>query len=131
DTSLDTGDGESYNTSTGVGVGESILASEPTGCAAYRGPNDADNPGDWRLPTQREMQVMFTVIEQALGSIASGEVESEVVEGVYWTSTEFFTADAPGYAWSLNTITGRPMYELKSVPLMVRCIKDIYESINE
>ncbi len=131
DTSINSGEGESYNTETGVGEGESILAAEPTGCAAYRGMNGTDNPGDWRLPTQREMQVMFTVIEQALEYSVSNEVVSEVLEGSYWTSTEFYSSDAPGYSWSLSTITGCPLYELKSEKRMVRCIKDIYESIND
>ncbi|MFI3281530.1 MAG: hypothetical protein R3Y44_06115 [Rikenellaceae bacterium] len=131
DTSIDVGAGEYYDITTGVGVGVSTLAETPTGCAAYRGMNGTDKEGEWRLPTQREMQVMFTVIEQALGYIQSGEVESEVLDGIYWTSTEFYASGAPGYGWSISTITGFPLYELKTERRMVRCIKDIYETINE
>ncbi|MFR9650637.1 MAG: hypothetical protein SNG35_01250 [Rikenellaceae bacterium] len=140
DTSLNSGSGEYYDTATGVGVGESILATEATGCAAYRGMNGKDNPGDWRLPTQREIQIMFTVIEQSLGYVASGEVDHEIIEGVYWTSTEFYSSDAPGSAWSISSITGQPIYDKKdninaasgvNENRMARCVKDIYETINE
>ncbi|MFI3288246.1 MAG: DUF1566 domain-containing protein [Rikenellaceae bacterium] len=130
DTSINSGSGE-YIDTDGTGVGESILAETPTGCAAYRGMNGTDKPGEWRLPTQREIQVMFTVIEQALEYIQSGVVTSEVLDGVYWTSTEFYASGAPGYAWSISNVTGRPIYDLKSSQKMVRCVKDIYETVNE
>lgn len=132
DETLNTGAGESYaETGDGVGVGLSTLADAPSGCAAYKGMHGTDKAGDWRLPTQREMQVMFTVIDQAFQYIVSNEVVQEINEGSYWTSTEFFSADAPGQAWSISSITGFPSYDPKSDKKMVRCVKDIYETINE
>ncbi len=127
DSSLNS-DGGNYNTETGVGNGESIIASSPTGCSAYRGPNGTDKAGEWRLPTQREIQVMFTVIEQSLDYIAADDVEHEIIEGVYWSATEFY--DSGTKAWSISSITGQPLYEPKTETRMVRCVKDIYEPIN-
>lgn len=116
---------------TGIGDGESELAAEPTGCAAYKGMNGMDEAGDWRLPTQRELQVMFTVIEQSYGHIVSGAVTHEILEGYYWSSTEFYASGATGHAWSIYTATGRPQDDPKSIRRMARCVKDIYETIND
>lgn len=131
DTSLNTATGEALDTFTGLGTGESILASKPTGCAAYRGMNGTDKMGEWRLPTQREIQVMFTVIEQSMGYIYNKEVDHEIIQGIYWTSTEFFDSTSVFKAWSISSITGRPNYDEKSKKRMARCVKDIYETINE
>lgn len=130
DTSMDSQyASEDYDTTTGIGTGESILADTPTGCAAYKGINGKDKPGDWRLPTQREIQVMFTVIEQSLDYIVSGDVTHEIISGNYWSATEFY--DYGSKAWSISSITGRPSYDSKSLTHMARCVKDIYETINE
>ncbi len=114
-----------------VGIGESIAATDPTGCAAYKGINGNDEPGDWRLPTQREIQVMFTVIEQALDYIQSGVVTHQIINGDYWTSTEFYNSGAAWSAWSMNSIIGKPNYDVKTNMRMARCVKDIYEPINQ
>ncbi len=131
DTSIDVIAGEYTYITSGVGEITYDIAETPTGCAAYKGMNDTDKEGDWRLPTQREIQVMFTVIEQALVHIQSGDVVSEVLDGVYWTSTEFFSVANYGQGWSISNITGQPQDERKTELRMTRCVKDIYETIND
>lgn len=129
DTSFDTSTSE-YVDVNGVGVGESVLAAKPTGCAAYKGMHGTDKPGSWRLPTQRELQVMFTVIEQALTYIENNEVEHEIQQGLFWSSTELISTGLP-QSWSMSSETGFPVYETRTNQCYARCVKDIYEPINE
>lgn len=112
---------------------DSITPEEPTGCAAYRGAEGKDEAGSWRLPTQREAQTMFTIMGQATALVASGLVENHIVDGDYWTATEFSNADAPWKAWSIKTTTGYTYHEERTAyyTKYARCVKDIYESINE
>ncbi|MFI3265150.1 MAG: hypothetical protein SNG38_07435 [Rikenellaceae bacterium] len=115
---------------------------EPTGCAAYTGPGELDKPGDWRLPTQRELQMMFTVVEQAIELLSSGVVDGEAATGTYWTSTEFSSAyemtsadleyiDTADQVWTVNNFTGETAHPGPTAYAMIRCVKDIYETINE
>ncbi len=115
---------------------------EPSGCAAYKGPGDNDKPGDWRLPTQRELQMMFTVIEQAIELLSSGVVDGEAATGTYWTSTEFSSTyeegsddleyiDTTDKAWTVNNSNGQTTHGYPTDKNIIRCVRDIYETINE
>lgn len=122
--------------------GTYIENPEPTGCAAYKGPGGIDKAGDWRLPTQRELQMMFTVVEQAIELLSSGVVDGEAATGTYWTSTEFYSGystssndleyiDTADKVWTVNNSTGQTAHEYPTSKGMIRCVRDIYETINE
>ncbi len=115
---------------------------QPTGCAAYTGPGGIDKAGDWRLPTQRELQMMFTVVEQAVELLGAGAADGEAAVGTYWTSTEFSSGYNMGSAslsyidttdkmWTVDNSTGQTTHEFPDVTNMIRCVRDIYETINE
>ncbi len=115
----------------GVGKGASTLATTPTGCAAYRGIGGKDNPGTWRLPTQRESQVMFTIIEYAIALNVQYEIENTMAAGEYWTSTELFASGANWKAWANSSTSGSVANYEKSSLLYARCVRDIYYKVNE
>lgn len=120
---------------SGPGAGDSPIAARPTGCAAYQGADGLDAQGEWRLPTQREIQIMFTIMEQATAFVESGEVETEILSGKYWTSTEFCVSGGATVwnAWYLNNFNGFTEYTPRgsSVSYFARCVKDLYLPINE
>lgn len=116
-----------------AGEGASTLASPATGCAAYAGPNGGEQ-GQWRLPTQREMLMMFTVIDQAVDLISGWSAEEySIVNGDYWTATELNPGGGTSAwkAWYVSNITGFTTHDAKTKGYLTRCVKDIYETINE
>lgn len=118
---------------SGDGSGESTVASTPTGCAAYQGLSGKDPVGTWRLPTQREAQIMLTVVEQVLILNDTEGVEGQIEEGEIWTATELYAANDYWRAWFVNSVSSithnlsRTSWNKK----MARCVKDIYDPINE
>lgn len=88
-----------------------------TGCAAY-------NYGGrkWRLPTQRELQLIW-ILRQGIGYAYAGVAgASPLGEYVYWSATE--TASA---AWAFDFSSGYPrsFTQLKSSRgTRVRCVSD-------
>ncbi len=115
----------------GVGKGDSKLATTPTGCAAYTGIGGKDNPGTWRLPTQRESQVMFTIIEYAMQLNVQYGIENTMAAGDYWTSTELFASGANWKAWANSSTSGSVANDEKSLSHFARCVRDIYYKVNE
>ncbi len=116
----------------GPGKGAYTLPADPTGCAAYQGIGGNDPKGSWRLPTQRESQVMFTIIEQAMELSATYSLDVAIVSGDYWTSTEFFAAStSPWKAWANNSISGSVTHLDKTTGCYARCIRDIYYNVND
>lgn len=133
DTTLDTELANELYLENAVGEGASTLASTPTGCAAYAGPNGGEQ-GQWRLPTQREMLMMFTVIDQAVELIRGWSTEEySIVSGDYWTATELNPGGGTSAwkAWYVSNITGFTTHDAKTKGYLTRCVKDIYETINE
>lgn len=119
----------------GDGVSPTKMADSPTGCAAYQGYDGEDDPGDWRVPTQRELQTMFTVIEQALDMIEAGEVDVDVTPGEYWSSTEFYASGDVWYSWVSDNVKGTinanyDRSDKATYPVFVRCVKDLYFPAN-
>ncbi len=108
----------------------SIVNESPTGCAAYKGPLDLDEPGTWRLPTQRELLMMFTIIEQALTLGSDSGVTSTIVNGEYWTSTEMKTS-SNWKVWYVDNTTGIVVHHEKvnawglENTAYARCVRDI------
>ncbi len=134
--------GISWTAASGRTDDRTAIASPTTGCAAYRGPQGTDNPGDWRLPTQRELQVMFTVIEQSYSYLESGEVKGSITDGAYWTSTEFDSGyneaegklpyiDGADHIWAVRSTTGETFHTTNYEVFFARCVRDIYETIND
>lgn len=129
-----------YTTNKGVfysdrgdGNGKSEKSATPTGCAAYTGPLKKDPLGSWRLPTQREAQIMFTVIEQALTLIhgKNKDLIHHIMDGNYWTSTEFFATGNTWQAWYIESSSGKVLYGAhldafgNSSTAFARCVRDI------
>lgn len=117
----------------GDGEGNSTLAASRTGCAAYKGFDGLDNEGDWRLPTQREMQTMFTVIEQVLTLNEAASVQGSIASGDFWTSTEFYASDSDWTSWVNNSANGtvQANYIRSSAnTVYARCIKDLFFTAN-
>ncbi len=118
---------------------ESVPNPSPTGCAAYTGHHKTDKAGSWRLPTQREAMIMFTVMEHALTLENGGSVENHIVNGPFWTSTEFNTTLDGGaigdwIVWRLNTTMGMLEHvdKFDAGQGFARCVKDIdNDPINE
>lgn len=109
------------------------------GCATYK-PTGENLPGyvgvagGWRLPTQRELQMMWLfrdAIDKAFN--ASGYWAAAKLKGFYWSSTEQDAANA----WYLDfdnlqgpsgsgTPNGKGCYYYpKTTPTKVRCVRDL------
>ncbi len=116
---------------------ESVAKASPTGCAAYQGLSGEDTPGTWRLPTQREALVMFTIMEHALTMQGANEVPNLIINGKYWTSTELKTS-ANWKVWYVDSTEGKVIHSEKldaasNYPgAFARCVRDIdNDPINE
>lgn len=116
----------------GTGVGASTLSDDPSGCAAYKGVGGEDPEGTWRLPTQREAQVMFTIIDQAIELNAAHSVGGAIVAGDYWTSTEFIEGTS-WKAFANSSISGNMFHDENNTSTLnfARCVRDIYFKVND
>ena len=104
------------NSSNAPGVAQSsgkyTWANAGRACAAYR-QSDAD-AGSWRLPTQRELMLMW-IYKDELGNFASSR---------YWSATE--NSNDANNAWPVNFddgVTGS--YGSKTTAHSVRCVRDL------
>ncbi len=95
-----------------------------TGCRRY---GSAGQPGagrTWRVPTQRELQLMW-LFRQPIGVIYQlnpMEDTNSILSKKYWSSTE---KDA-GNAWIFDFKKDDPhcFWQAKSTPAYVRCVSD-------
>ena len=102
------------NTSNSAGV----LAAPATGCQSY---SQLGAPaGTWRLPTQREMMIIYLVRKEFLLNLA-GVVDLLLDGSMYWTST----ANSGTDAWAMDFATGIMSNQAKTATLRVRCVRDI------
>lgn len=102
------------NSSSGTGV----LASPATGCQLY---SQLGAPaGTWRLPTQREMMIIYLVRKEFLLNLA-GVVDLLLDGSLYWTSTSNTSTEA----WTMDFATGVMYSRDKSGTYRVRCVRDI------
>ncbi len=115
-----------------VGIGSSIKAETPTGCAAYTGLKGEDEPGEWRLPTQREGMMLVAIIEQALTLSGAEDVENDIADGTFWCSTELYPVGNVWEAWTITTSTGITTHVSRDATIYnrARCVKDIFEDVN-
>lgn len=96
------------------------------GCATYSPNPGTDFPGyaglntGWRLPTQRELQLMWLLHEAINQAFLPTYWKRNLLSGTYWSSTEedatrawYFNFDGPGSAGNV-----------KETRYKVRCVRD-------
>ena len=107
------------------GWAENASAADPTdmavddGCPVYRGMDDKDAPGTWRLPTQREL-ALFGILRKALSQVGGTDFASTAR---VWGCTESYT-----YGWSISGgATTVWLYDdvSKTSKLNYRCVRDL------
>lgn len=91
-----------------------------TGCRNYG--NTADGEGrKWRVPTQRELQLMW-LFREPVGIIYPAAQMENVSSKIYWAATEEDAANA----WYFDFKRGVPQcsWQLKTTSSNVRCVSD-------
>lgn len=115
-------DGEAASWAAAMGLDTSVnnnLAPDGTGalsgCASYK---TTEFPSGWRLPTQREMMLMW-LFREGINAINSSQ---KLTADRYWTATE----NAAGQAWYLDFSATAPQsnFESKSATYKYRCVRD-------
>lgn len=104
----------SANTS-GTGANAAVV---PTGCAAYFEVGIDAIPGKWRLPTQREMN-LITICRFELEAI--GGFTPLTLTAHYWTSSQSGATMALAMSMQYSSMIQRP----KTSSLAARCIRDL------
>lgn len=86
-----------------------------SGCVGY---STSEFPSGWRLPTQREMMLMW-LFKAGIDLIYSGE---QLSASPYWTSTEKTETEA----WYLDFTTAAPQsnFSTKTSSYKYRCVRD-------
>ncbi|MFV0582947.1 MAG: DUF1566 domain-containing protein [Parabacteroides gordonii] len=86
-----------------------------SGCAGY---STTEFPSGWRLPTQREMMLMW-LFKAGIDIIYSG---GKLSANPYWTATERTGTEA----WYLDFTTAAPQsnFAAKTSPYKYRCVRD-------
>ena len=92
-------------------------ATANTGCSQYQGPIGGEK-GLWRLPTQRELQLIWIMHE---GLKKSGDFTS-FYSGYYWSATEGTTTNS---AWAVYFNNGVTNSTNKTNTYYVRCVRDL------
>lgn len=80
-----------------------------TGCAGYT--QAGTSAGDWRVPTQRELMLIWVMLPSTGLSFNS--------DSYYWSSTI-----ESQYAWVLSFLAGTTDQYKKILPAYVRCVRD-------
>ncbi|MCS2894318.1 DUF1566 domain-containing protein [Parabacteroides faecis] len=109
-----------FNTGTG-GANTDLEASggsENIGCRAY---GTTEFPTGWRMPTQREMMIMW-LFREGINAIYSGGKIGQDSETRYWTATEH-SADKAWYLDFSNTVPQSNTLS-KATVLKFRCVRD-------
>lgn len=117
----DGGDGSTVTWAAAMGLNTSAnsdLAADGsvagTGCAAY---STTEFPTGWRLPTQREMMLMW-LFRAGINLVCTKPLTADK----YWTATE----NTEVQAWYLDFSTAAPQsnFETKITPYRYRCVRD-------
>lgn len=97
-------------------------SSGKSGCGSY-GNTEPGAGRTWRVPTQRELQLMW-LFREPIGLITGNSMEgSSGAPKKYWASTEA----GPGDAWFFDFELGNPFCGIQKKNLtngMVRCVSD-------
>lgn len=94
------------------------IASPATGCHAYS--EVGAGAGTWRLPTQRELMIIYLMRKELLISLA-GFVDFVTDGTPYWSSSSNSTVEA----WSMSFSDGVMYNRAKTSTYKVRCIRDL------
>lgn len=100
--------------------------SRQGGCATYAPPVGIDFPGyaglttGWRLPTQRELQLMWLFRESIDNAFAIQYPKRHKLTGNYWSSTE----KSAGQAWYFGFDIPEGKGVSKTNVYKVRCVRD-------
>ena len=92
-------------------------APATTGCAVYRGKDNTDPVGSWRLPTQRELIVIYSLkgqLEDTTGFTAFSS-------STYWSAAE----DGTSSSWVVPFGIGNVGIGTKGTSYGVRCVRDL------
>ncbi|WP_304249360.1 DUF1566 domain-containing protein [Parabacteroides gordonii] len=102
------------NTSANIDLSADGVAVD-TGCAAY---STTEFPTGWRLPTQREMMLMW-LFRDGINAIYD---TAKLQEEIYWTATE----SDKNWAWRLNFSSIAPESNTsgKGTSYKYRCVRD-------
>ena len=93
-----------------------------TGCYAYQG--NTDDLGDWRLPTHRELKIIYSHKGQLMKTAESSFGSTGFVafsSASYWSSTEYNS----NASWYVNFSNGNVNTDYKSAGYSVRCVRDL------
>lgn len=96
-------------------VGATDFVSAWNACKTYNG--EGGSAGTWRLPTQRELDMIWILHPQLIGKVgftAFGATD-------YRSSTEYDASQA----WYIAFSNGYPNYSSKTAARNVRCIRDL------
>ena len=90
-----------------------------TGCRSYKIAGDPNRK--WRVPTQRELQLMW-LFREPVGVIYPAAQMENVSSKIYWAATEEDAANA----WYFDFKQGVPQcsWQLKTTSSNVRCVSD-------
>ena len=93
-------------------------ATADTGCSQHQGPKGGET-GLWRLPTQRELMLIWIMHEGLKKSDPTGFTSFTSTN--YWSATENNT----NIAWGVNFINGSTINTSKTSDSYVRCVRDL------
>lgn len=110
-----------WTTASNSANGTGVVASPATGCNNYGEALLNADVGTWRVPTQRELYLIYTVRKDLLGLNILG-FNDFIVNANYWSST----ASSATEAWAMDIGAGIMYNRAKNTnTFRVRCIKDI------
>ena len=97
-----------------------VVGTADSGCAAYQGRNSSDPKGTWRLPTHRELLMIYSLHGQLETTDGFAKFEPQL----YWSSTELdITA-----VWTTHFTTGASSARGRQVAVgdvRYRCVRDL------
>lgn len=96
-------------------VGSTDWATAWNSCKSYNG--EGGTAGSWRLPTQREIDMIWVLHPQLIGKASF----SAFIAGDNWSSTEYNATQA----WYVRFSDSYPDYSTKTTGRYVRCVRDI------
>lgn len=103
-----------------------VGSSKQGGCATYVPEPGDDFPGyvglntGWRLPTQRELQLMWLLHDAIDQAFLPGYPKRNKLSGTYWSSTE----EGATTAWYFNFDGPASTKAAKTTQYKVRCVRD-------
>lgn len=100
-------------------VSGGVVSAIPIGCKSYFevGGAPASIPGNWRLPTQREMSLIAAVKLELLREVAG----FSALTGTYWCATQ----SSATMGWAYNFLFSAMYPRAKTTAYQIRCVRDL------